>query len=207
MLDWSLIARFHHEAQTAAQLCHSNIVPVYAAGCERGVHYYAMQYIEGNVWVTDFGLARFPTEADLITTGDISGTLQYMRPEQAAGRRDLISPRTDVYSLGITLYELLTFRAALESTERPELLRRIAHENPPLHRLINPSIPHDLETIVLKAIAKSPDQRHDTARDLADDLRHFQAELPAETPRRAFASPTGCPDRQTGGGIHGNYRS
>jgi tetratricopeptide (TPR) repeat protein len=128
---------------------------------------------QGKLWVADFGLARLPEEAGLTQTGDMLGTLQYMSPEQAGGRSSLIDARTDVYSLGITLYELLTLRAAFDGSDRQEIIRRIVEEEPCRPRRINVSIPLDLETIVLKAIAKNREERYGTAQDLADDLRRF----------------------------------
>lgn len=275
VLDQKQIERFKTEARAAAQLHHPNIVPVFSVGCERGVHYYAMQYVEGQsldvairelrhgmppegihgaptdaerlstvaqtgvpasragfarcdrrsallfdsyrtpsypravaqlgiqvaealhyaheygiihrdvkpsnllldgqgkVWITDFGLARFQADARVTMTGDVVGTLRYMSPEQAAGRSGAIDERTDVYSLGITLYELLTLRDAFEGTDGQDLTRRILHDAPLAPRRVSPSIPLDLETIVLKAISKSREHRYDTARQLADDLRRF----------------------------------
>lgn len=284
LLDQKQIARFQKEARAAAQLHHPNIVPIFSVGYERGVHYYAMQYIEGlpldlairelqpslrgaaaptprpvdtadggsfaapadqadpeaapdttvgqssrvtqralstvqsaraadyfrrvaelgiqvaealehahqygiihrdikpsnllldeqgKVWVTDFGLARFQAEADLTATGDLLGTLRYMSPEQAAGQTALIDQRTDVYSLGVTLYQLLTLEVPFDGSDRQSLLRRITDEEPRSPRRIRPAIPVDLETIVLKAIAKTREHRYTTAQELADDLRRF----------------------------------
>jgi serine/threonine protein kinase len=278
LLDQKQIARFNHEAQAAAQLNHPNIVPIYAVGCERGVHYYSMKFIEGQavdqairelhdvaesstppgssaaahlpgaichadtgsaisaalainsrdyfrtvadlgiqaaealhhahqygiihrdvkpsnllldvrgkLWVTDFGLARLPEEAGLTKTGDVVGTLQYMSPEQAGGRSGLIDPRTDVYSLGVTLYEFLTLRPAFEGSDRQVLVRRILEDEPTRPRRINPSIPLDLETIVLKAISKNREERYATAQELADDLRRFREGMPTHARRPTLA--------------------
>jgi serine/threonine protein kinase len=291
LLDQKQIARFQKEARAAAQLHHPHIVPIFSVGCERGVHYYAMQFIEGRaldqalrelressvlpdgptarrketsrrrgassqlakggtgppfaksgagsppagrgpssanpwqvgnlphiahkdyfravaslgiqaaralhhaheygiihrdikpsnllldgegkLWVTDFGLARFQAEADRTATGDVVGTLHYMSPEQAAGKSALIDPRTDVYSLETTLYELLTLRVPFAGSDRQQLLRRIVEEEPVGPRHLNPAVPADFETIVLKAIAKAREERYATAQDLAEDLQRF----------------------------------
>jgi serine/threonine protein kinase len=235
-------------------------VPVFAVGCERGVHYYAMQFIDGrtlaqiiqeqrraespgrepswphsglsalgttgdrarfrriaelgiqaaealehahrqgimhrdikpanllldirgNLWITDFGLARLQDEAGLTLTGDVLGTLRYMSPEQALAHRGAVDHRTDIYALGVTLYELSTLRPAVAGTDRQELLRRIAQEEPIAPRRIDPAIPRELETIFLKAIAKEPRDRYATARDLADDLRRFLEDRPIRARR------------------------
>ena len=263
-LDAKQLRRFQNEAQAAAQLHHTNIVPVYAVGCERGVHYYAMQLIEGqnladlilnlcpptlcapaegapvsqpssvsssaptilaqlstqrashaagfyrtaasialqaaeglehahqlgiihrdikpanllvdvrgNVWITDFGLAQFHTRAGLTRTGDLLGTLRYMSPEQASGPSIPLDPRTDIYSLGATLYELLTTQPLFEGTDHGRILRHILYDEPRAPRTVDPAVPPDLETIVLKAISKNPAERYATAQDFADDLRRF----------------------------------
>ncbi len=280
-LDARSRQRFHNEAQTAGQLHHPNIVPVYAVGAERGVHYYAMQYVEGQalagvidglrrgrdptasgpappqarsasegtfpslalraceaatvagaapttplaalstepvgehpeffravarlgvqaaealdyahqlgvvhrdvkpanllvdghgVWVTDFGLALCQNNAALTLTGDLVGTLRYMSPEQALGRRAVVDHRTDVYSLGISLYELLTLEPAFDGQDRRELLRQIAEEEPRPSRRLNRAVPAELEKVVRKAAAKEPGFRYATAQDFADDLSRF----------------------------------
>ena len=106
-------------------------------------------------------------------TGDLLGTLRYMSPEQALAKRVVVDHRTDIYSLGVTLYEVLTLLPAYTGRDRQEILRRIAFEEPPAPRKHNPAIPVALETIVLKAMAKDPSGRYASARDLADDLRRF----------------------------------
>src|SRR5206468_2968600 len=118
---------------------------------------------------------RFQDDADLTRTGDVLGTLRYMSPEQALARRVVIDHRTDIYSLGVTLYELLTLRPAFDGRDRQELLRQLAHEEPPAPRRLDPAIPRDLETIVLKAMSKEVAGRYATAQELADDLRRFLA--------------------------------
>jgi eukaryotic-like serine/threonine-protein kinase len=126
----------------------------------------------GHLWVADFGLARFLDGGDLTQTGDVIGTIRYLSPEQAAGRR-VLDPRSDVYSLGATLYELLTLRPAFDGHDRQDLLRRIVQDEPVAPRRIDPSIPSDLETIVSKAIAKDANDRYRSAGEMADDLRRF----------------------------------
>ena len=126
----------------------------------------------GHLWVADFGLARFRDDAGLTATGDVLGTLRYLSPEQAAGR-NIHDPRSDIYALGATLYELTTLRPAFEGRARQDLLRRIAEEEPPAPRRLDPSIPRDLETIILKAMAKEPGGRYPSASGLAEDLRRF----------------------------------
>ncbi len=161
-LESRSLARFQVECLVASSLDHPHIVPVYAIGCEQGVHYYAMRFVEGHsladlvrradrpgvreaarlaeraaeaiehahqlgvlhrdikpanllveptghLWVVDFGLARLQGQGDITRTGDLIGTLRYMSPEQALGHR-VLDARTDVYSLGATLYELITAR-------------------------------------------------------------------------------------------------
>jgi serine/threonine protein kinase/tetratricopeptide (TPR) repeat protein len=288
-LDARQLKRFKNEAQAAAQLHHNQIVPVYAVGCDRGVHYYAMQFIDGqslaeiiqelreltppqpgeprearsegarpagaaetpatsmnstgeartgivtprsslldpqsstsfraaaelivqaalalehahqlgvvhrdikpanllvdasgNLWITDFGLARGRTEQGLTRSEDLVGTLRYMSPEQALAKRGLVDHRTDIYSLGVTLYEVLTLEPAYAGSDRDELLRQIATCDPRPPRRLRPSIPVALETIVLKAIAREPDRRYASAQDLADDLERFLENRPIRAVR------------------------
>jgi serine/threonine protein kinase len=298
-LDPKHLQRFKNEAQAAAQLHHSNIVPVYAVGCERSVHYYAMQFVEGqslaamieelraggqaahgeyltprspltgptdedttgsylppfegvekvaqgelsvtaadetpphgignrstehsirttrffrrvaeigvkaaqalehahqlgvihrdvkpanlmldvngNLWVTDFGLALFKSDSGLTMTGELLVTLRYMSPEQTFAKRGLVDHRTDIYSLGATLYELLTLEQVFSGHDRQELLHQIAYEEPIAPRYINNAIPIELETIVQKALAKNPLERYSTAQELADDLERFLEDKP-----------------------------
>jgi serine/threonine protein kinase/Tfp pilus assembly protein PilF len=288
-LDSRQLQRFKNEAQAAAHLHHTNIVPVFGVGCERGVHFYAMQYIEGQtlaqviadlklqrvkgkdnreseapaepftsparrelrppgdsepasttakgaeatkpsissspafaastffrtvanlawqaaealehahqvgvvhrdikpanllvdgwgkLWITDFGLARFHADAGLTLSGDLLGTLRYMSPEQAIGKWVPGDHRTDIYSLGATLYELLTLKPGFIGGNREELLAQIATEEPLRARLVNSAVPAELETIVRKAMEKKPEERYGAAKDLADDLRRFLEDKP-----------------------------
>jgi eukaryotic-like serine/threonine-protein kinase len=127
----------------------------------------------GQLWITDFGLARVRGGLDLTHTGDMLGTPRYMSPEQALGRRVTLDGRTDVYSLGATLYERLTLATAFGGGDRLEVLRRIAQGEPTAPRALDPTIPVDLETIVKKAMSKAPADRYATAADLAADLGRF----------------------------------
>jgi serine/threonine protein kinase len=127
----------------------------------------------GSVWITDFGLARFSGNSSLTGTGDIVGTLRYMSPEQALARRGVVDQRTDVYSLGATLYELLTLRPPFDGRDHQELLRQISLDEPMPLRRLNPAVSRELETIVLKAMAKDPSGRYGTAQELSEDLKRF----------------------------------
>jgi serine/threonine protein kinase/Flp pilus assembly protein TadD len=289
-LDPRQLQRFHNEARAAASLDHPHIVHVHAVGCERAVHFYAMQFIEGQtlaaliadlrrrgspptndaprvapphapgspappaaetaaqgaistlraprdrdyfrrvaelgaqaaqaldhahalgivhrdvkpanlmvdgrggLWVTDFGLAHIQSDTRLTMTGDLVGTLRYMSPEQALSRRVVVDHRTDVYSLGATLYELLTLEPAVTGTDRQEMLRQIAVADPAPPRRLSRAVPADLETIVLKAMEKNAVDRYATAKDLADDLQRFLADKPIR------ARPTSMAKRLRGWG-------
>ncbi|QDT46494.1 Serine/threonine-protein kinase PrkC [Symmachiella dynata] len=254
VLDKRQLQRFKNEAQAAAALHHPHIVPVFAVGCERGVHYYAMQYIEGRdlsdaivqlrhlcvgatttadaetqalesssaggfdrghkfyrtvaeigvqaaealeyahqrgivhrdikpsnlmldsegkIWIADFGLAQIETDATLTGTGDLVGTLRYMSPEQISDRPTDVDHRCDIFALGATLYELATLQPLYTAETRAELLRERTQHDPVSPRTLEPSLPQDLETIILKAIAKHKQARYATAEDLAADLRRF----------------------------------
>ena len=124
----------------------------------------------GTVWLVDFGLARIADDNELTQTGDLLGTLRYMSPEQVIGEFD---HRSDVYSLGLTLYELLTFRPAHDASIRGRIIEQISEASPKSPRAINPAIPQDLETIILKATAHDAKDRYQTADELAEDLQRF----------------------------------
>jgi WD40 repeat protein/serine/threonine protein kinase len=134
----------------------------------------------GTVWITDFGLAKEASAGeaspgDLTATGDLIGTPRYMAPERLQGTS---GPAGDIYGLGLTLYELLTLTPAFAETNRARLMEQIAHQEPVPPRKLDPRIPRDLETIVLKAAAKEVDRRYASAAELADDLRRYLAEEP-----------------------------
>jgi len=125
----------------------------------------------GKVWVSDFGLARRESDPTLTRTGDLVGTMRYMSPEQATGQAAMVDHRTDIYSLGATLYELLTLEPAITGQEGHALLRQIEREDPRPPRQLQPKVPPDLQTVVMKAMAKRRDDRYATAKDFADDLQ------------------------------------
>ncbi|MEX2139878.1 MAG: serine/threonine-protein kinase [Pirellulales bacterium] len=135
-------------------------------------------YTTPKLFITDFGLARIQSDAGMTLTGDLLGTLRCMSPEQAEGRTTILDHRTDIYSLGVTLYEIVTLHPAFPAEDRQTLLRQIANDEPPSPRRLNSNIPADLETILLKAIAKDSRDRYATAHDLAADLRSFISQQP-----------------------------
>jgi serine/threonine protein kinase len=141
--------------------------------------------IHGTLWVTDFGLAKLADHEDLTRTGDLLGTLRYMAPERFRGQADV---RSDVYGLGLTLYELLALRPAYEETERASLIDQLTRAEPPRLLKLDPAIPRDLATIVHKAIARDPSDRYQTAGDLASDLTRFLEDRPIRARR---LSPVG----------------
>lgn len=229
--DEMAMQRFQREAETVAQLHHTNIVPIFAIGSEEGVRYYAMQFIEGRdlaalvrdpedgtrrevepreiagwglqaaealahahrrgvihrdikpsnlildddgrIWLTDFGLARRVDDVALSIAGALVGTPRYMSPEQARASTDPVDHRTDIYSLGATLYELATRRPIFDATSPHEVITQILHAEPRAPHLVAPGLPRDLETVIMKCLAKEPRARYATAQALADDLRAF----------------------------------
>jgi serine/threonine protein kinase len=277
------VQRFHREAEAAAKLHHTNIVPVYATGEQDGTHFYAMELIDGlsldhaiqqmratqeisrasyvpgsqrsptssregdilftdigetgpyveastdlssksgsnsslgsgsgyfdtvarmvadvaealeyahkqgvvhrdikpsnlllspagRLSVNDFGLARMLEQPGMTLTGEFVGTAAYMSPEQITAGRVPLDHRTDVYSLGATLYELLTLRRPFHGEHRDQVLAQILQKEPKAPRKVNPRVPIDLETICLKAMEKDPDRRYQTAGQMAEDLRRY----------------------------------
>jgi serine/threonine protein kinase/Flp pilus assembly protein TadD len=124
----------------------------------------------GTIWLTDFGLAKATGTPDLTRTGDLLGTLRYMAPERFGGRADV---RSDVYALGLTLYEMLALRPAFGGHDQAEVTRHITMGEAPRLDRLNPQLPRDLVTVVHKAMAKEPADRYQTAGALAEDLRRF----------------------------------
>ncbi|MEM7315674.1 MAG: serine/threonine-protein kinase, partial [Planctomycetota bacterium] len=145
----------------------------------------------GKLWVTDFGLARIESDAGMTATGDILGTLRYMSPEQALVKRSVVDQRSDVYSLGATLYEMLALRPVFDGGSREALLKQLTFDEPRRLRDCNPAIPVDLETIILKSIAKEPSERYASAAELAEDLRRQLEHRPIK------ARPATLPQRMT----------
>ena len=150
---------------------------------------------EGQPRITDFGLAKLietedeTHEATLTETGQILGTAGYMSPEQAGGKTRLVGPPTDIYALGAVLYALLTSRAPFVGESVPLTLMQVLHKEPVSPRLLNPSLPRDLETICLKCLEKEPHKRYGTAELLAEDLGRFLARKPV------LARPIGLIER------------
>lgn len=142
----------------------------------------------GQVWITDFGLAQIESNPGLTQTGDLLGTLRYMSPEQTLANRAPIDHRSDIYSFGATLYELLTLQPMFSDNSRATLLQKIALSEPaPPHKL-NPRIPPDLETIILKMLEKEPVRRYASAADLALDLRRYLDNKPIVARRPSLAT-------------------
>ena len=129
---------------------------------------------DDRVRVTDFGVACcLEAGPDATASGAVLGTPGYMSPEQASGQRSRLGPAADVYSLGATLYALLTGRPPFQADTPLETLRQVVNELPARPRVLNRNIPTDLETVALKCLHKEPTQRYASAQALADDLRRF----------------------------------
>jgi WD40 repeat protein/serine/threonine protein kinase/tetratricopeptide (TPR) repeat protein len=135
---------------------------------------------QGTAWVTDFGLAKADDQQNLTHTGDILGTLRYMPPEAFEGKGDA---RSDVYSLGLTLYEMVAFRPAFDEKDRNRLIKQVTSEEPARLRKLNPHVPQDLETILHKAIDKDPVARYVSAGALAEDLERYLDDEPIHARR------------------------
>lgn len=134
----------------------------------------------GTVWVTDFGLAKADDDRNPTLTGDVLGTLRYMAPEQFDGKSD---SRTDVYALGLTLYELLALRRAFDEPDRHKLLQQVSKGASPPLAAVAPSVPQDLQVIVHKAIEREPAHRYQSAWELQEDLQRFLNDQPIRARR------------------------
>ena len=141
---------------------------------------------EGVIWVSDFGLAKLEDNG-LTQTGDYVGTLRYMSPERFEGKCDV---RADVYALGLTLYELALQRPAFESFDRLKLIQLIHQSDPVRPRSIDPRVPRDLETIILKAIEKEPRRRYKSAGLMEQDLQRFLNDEPIQARRSTLVEQT-----------------
>jgi WD40 repeat protein/serine/threonine protein kinase len=173
-LDYSAVARVGLEAAQALAYAHQRGV------LHRDIKPSNLLLDEsGTVWVTDFGLAK-AEEDGLTRSSDMLGTLRYMAPERFGGACDT---RADIYGLGLTLYELLTLRPAFPGTDQARLMDQIRHEDPARPRALDPGVPRDLETVVLKAMDKDPARRYQTAAELADDLQRFLGDEPVRARR------------------------
>lgn len=142
--------------------------------------------------ITDFGLAKVLTSgAELTLSGQVMGTPHFLPPEQASGKRDAVGPCSDVYGLGAILYYLLTGQPPFRGEELTEVLEQVLHREPVSPRVLNPSVPRDLETICLKCLEKEPARRYGTAAEMGEDLgRHLKSETivarPVSPPEKAW---------------------
>jgi serine/threonine protein kinase len=128
----------------------------------------------GEPLVSDFGLAKFVhADSELTQTGAVIGTPSYMAPEQAGGLGDRIGPATDIWALGVMLYELLTGRRPFVGSNSEEVRRQVREADPPRPRVVRPGLDRSLETIVLKCLDKEPARRYGSAGALADDLERW----------------------------------
>lgn len=124
----------------------------------------------GHLWITDFGLAKLNDTSGLTRVGDVVGTLRYIAPERFSGKCD---GRSDIYSLGVTLFELIALQAPFESVDRLELIEQIKQSDAPSLRKLNRRVPYDLQTIVEKAMHPLASRRYATALALTQDLQKF----------------------------------
>ncbi len=172
---WKSVARIGFQIADALHYAHSNRV------IHRDIKPANLLLdSRGTVWVTDFGLAKAIEEDNLTKTGDTVGTLRYMSPEQVSGKVDL---RSDIYSLGLTLYELATLHKAFEQQNQAQLFKSKTTGAIDGPRKLNPYVPRDLETIIIKATATNPEARYQTAGQFAADLQLFLEDRPIQSRR------------------------
>jgi len=146
---------------------------------------------DGRIMIADFGLAKTVDEASVTMTGALLGSLRYVSPEQAMAGRVRVDHRTDIYSLGATLYELLCFQPAFPGSDEKEILGAIIARDPATPRKIAPTVPSELDTICMKTLEKSPEARYATARALGEDLRRYIQDLPITAKRPGIAKRVG----------------
>ena len=152
----------------------------------------------GTLVIVDFGLARIGEPTSLTSGGSLLGTLEYMSPEQARVVRSEVDHRTDVYSLGATLFETVTLTSAFAGETIQEICRAIASDDPPSPSSLCPLLPLALETVILKAIAKDPAERYQSAGAMATDLRRFAAGDPVRAQRAGILVQLGRRLRRVG---------
>ncbi|MGD2110260.1 MAG: protein kinase [Phycisphaerae bacterium] len=141
---------------------------------------------DGRMWISDFGLARLAEQPGVTITGELLGSPLYMSPEQIKSDPAKVDHRTDIYSLGATMYEWLAMTPPYPGETREQVISTILSSEPLPLRAHNPAIPVDLETICLKAIEREPNRRYQTAGDLRDDLRRFLANQPIKVKRASL---------------------
>jgi serine/threonine protein kinase/WD40 repeat protein len=127
----------------------------------------------GHLWISDFGLARIERTSTLTETGDLLGTLRYMSPELLTSRHSEVDHRSDIFSLGATIYEAITLVPVVTGTDRADVIRQVTQHKPTPPRTLQRQIPTDLETILLKALAREREDRYSSCADMARDLRQF----------------------------------
>lgn len=144
---------------------------------------------DGMAKVADFGIARVTDQATLTGVGQILGTPQYMAPEQASPRLAPITPATDIWALGVILYEMLCGRPPFDAEEPTAVLYQVMHETPPPATLLNPTLPKDVEKILVRALAKDPRRRYQRAGQMAIELRQLKQPIVTPTPRPVVPAP------------------
>ncbi len=176
---YSLVAKAFADATDGLQHAHSkrivhrDIKPsnlILDGGSDQGGSFHILQR---RLRILDFGLARLEGQESITQSGELLGTPLYMSPEQARRRKIAVDHRTDVYSLGATLYEMLTLRPPFQGKDHEDTLSQIIEREPVEPSKLNPRVPGDLETIVLKCLRKEPADRYGTAEALGQDLRRF----------------------------------